>query len=520
MKMKSLILLCVFIALQFSLRAQNWSQDIAPILYDHCTKCHHPGGIGPSSYMTYSDAYNNSASILSAITTGYMPPYPANTSYRHFMNENVLTDAEKTTLQNWVSGGSVSGDLATAPTPPTYGTTSELNQVDFSGTTPLNTSLATTHDYYRTFVLSPNYSVDQFIDGIEIIPGNSNIVHHVVIYYDPTDDCLALDGADGLPGFTTNGTGGGIPNNAYFVGAWVPGKGPQFLPFGFGIRATAGGHFLVEMHYPAGSNGQEDQTIVNIQHSQDPTPREAWYNPIITHDPATLDEPALIIPANTVKTFHATYNIPSNVSLIGIFPHMHLIGRSIRSFATAASDTIPLIDIPAWNFRWQLGYDYPQLIKLPTSSQLKAVATYDNTSNNPFQPNNPPQLVMWGEETSDEMLVIFYLYSYYVDGDENIVVQHNTANDVENIVPADAWNFYPNPSNGELNWSSFVSRFGKQNIQIFDLAGKLIFQQNLMVNGGVDFGTLHLSHLPKGMYEVVVKNVDQQSVYQTRIVLQ
>ncbi|MEY2937629.1 MAG: hypothetical protein RL062_218, partial [Bacteroidota bacterium] len=141
--MKNLILLCVFMALQFSLRAQNWSQDVAPILYDHCTKCHHPGGIGPSSYMTYSDAYNNSASILSAITTGYMPPYPANTSYRHFMNENVLTDAEKTTLQNWVSGGSVSGDLATAPTPPTYGATSELNQVDFSGTTPLNTSLAT-----------------------------------------------------------------------------------------------------------------------------------------------------------------------------------------------------------------------------------------------------------------------------------------------------------------------------------------------------------------------------------------
>ena len=144
--------------------AQNWSQDIAPILFDHCTQCHHPGGIGPSSLMTYDDAYNSSASILSAISTGYMPPYPANTNYRHFMNGNVLSDVQKQNITDWVVGGAPSGDLSLAPAPPVYNNSSQLNQIDFTGTTPLNTSLAVGSDYYRTFVLSPNYTTDPYRD--------------------------------------------------------------------------------------------------------------------------------------------------------------------------------------------------------------------------------------------------------------------------------------------------------------------------------------------------------------------
>ncbi|MEY4331179.1 MAG: hypothetical protein RL609_1927 [Bacteroidota bacterium] len=486
--------------------AQNWSQDIAPILFDHCTQCHHPGGIGPSSLMTYDDAYNSSASILSAISTGYMPPYPANTNYRHFMNENVLSDVQKQNITDWVVGGAPSGDLSLAPAPPVYNNSSQLNQIDFTGTTPLNTSLAVGSDYYRTFVLSPNYTTDTFIDGIEIIPGNSDIVHHVVIYYDPTDACLSLDGADGMPGFQTNGTGGGIPTDAYFVGAWVPGKGPQFLPFGFGIRASAGGHFLVEMHYPAGSNGQQDQTIVNIQHTQDPSPREAWYNPILTHDPATLDEPALIIPANTQQTFHATYNVPTNVSLIGITPHMHLIGKSIRSFALNAGDTIPLIDIPNWDFHWQLGYDYPQLIKVPMGAQLKAVATYDNTVNNPNQPSFPPQLVMWGEETTDEMMVVFYLYTYYLPGDENIIVQHNTGVIENGPTPESTWDFYPNPSTGQFYWTSFQALSSQQVVRIFNNQGQLVKEDVWRMHGGINQGQLDLQALPQGLYHVQFLN--------------
>lgn len=183
MKIKSYFLISVlYLQAAMTQGQMNWAENVAPILFDHCTKCHHPGGIGPSSFMTADEASNNAASILSAIMDDYMPPWPANPDYRHFINENVLTETEKSTIENWVMNGTPSGDLSLAPTPPVYNNQTQLQQVDFTGTTPLNSSQAVTHDYYRTFVVPSNYSVDQFIDGIEIIPGNSEIVHHVVIY--------------------------------------------------------------------------------------------------------------------------------------------------------------------------------------------------------------------------------------------------------------------------------------------------------------------------------------------------
>lgn len=495
----------------------NWAENVAPILFDHCTKCHHPGGIGPSSFMTYDEAANNSASILSAIMDGYMPPWPANPDYRHFLNENVLTENEKSTIENWVMNGAPSGNIALAPAPPSYNNQTQLAQVDFSGTTPINTSQAVTHDYYRTFVIPSNYSVDQFIDGIEIIPGNSEIVHHVVIYYDPTNECLSLDAADPEPGFLTNGTGGGLPAAAHFVGTWVPGKGPQNLPQGFGIRAEANGYYLIEMHYPAGTVGQQDETTLNIKHSSSSNPREAWYNPIITHDPSTLDEAALIIPANTERTFHATYNVPINISLIGIFPHMHLIGKSIKSFCVNGTDSIPLIDIPLWDFDWQLGYDYTQLVRLPVQSQLKAVATYDNTINNPNQPVNPPQLVTAGEETTDEMMVIFYLYTYWMPGDENIVIDPNTSVSNQTVTPH-LWNFYPNPNNGILHWNCLGPQYREAHFRLMDMNGKICQEELQMIPGGMQSGSIDLNRLSPGVYFLQV--VSNNNIFTEKLVIE
>lgn len=518
MNMKKIwIVLCLTILRMVAQGQMNWAENIAPILFDHCTKCHHPGGIGPSSFMTYQEAANNSASILSAIMDGYMPPWPANPNYRHFLNENVLSDVEKSSIENWVVNGTPAGDLSLAPASPVYNNNTQLPQVDFTGTTPLNTSQAVTHDYYRTFVVPTNYPVDQFIDGIEIIPGNSQIVHHVVIYYDPTNECLALDAADAEPGFLTNGTGGGLPSSAHYIGAWVPGKGPQILPPGFGIRAEANGYYLIEMHYPAGTVGQQDETILNIKHSSSANPREAWYNPVITHAPSTLDEPALIIPANTERTFHATYNVPINISLIGIAPHMHLIGKSIRSFCVNGTDSIPLIDVPNWDFNWQLGYDYPQLVRLPAQSQLKAVATYDNTVNNPNQPVNPPQMVTAGEETTDEMMVIFYLYTFWMPGDENIIIDPNTSIAHSTETPH-LWDFYPNPSNGQVNWNCIGPQYREAQFYVLDMNGKICAEQRQMISGGMQTGNMDLSFLAPGVY--VIRVVSNNNIFTEKLIIE
>ena len=475
----------------------TWSENVAPILFEHCTKCHNEGGIGPSSLMTYDDAYNNSVGILGAITSGQMPPWPADPNYRHFVGENVLTQAEKQAIEDWIVGGALSGDLALAPPTPVYNNSTQLPSVDQTFTTPNYTSPATNSDYYRTFVIPSGLAQDGWVDGIEIIPGNADIVHHVVISYDPTGAGATLDAND--PGAGFQSSGGSLVNGAKFLAAWAPGGGPLWVPFGFAQRLEAGGDLLVEFHYPAGSLGQADQTTINLHYSDDPTPREVWYNPILNHAPGVLDQNFLFIPANQTATFTETYNVPLDVTLIGTFPHMHRIGRSISSWAELpGGGTEPLISIPSWDFNWQLSYNYPQLIHIPQNTNLRAEAYYDNTSANPFNPNSPPQLVTAGEETGDEMMIVFFAYTYYLPGDEDIVVEPIVSTEEQHVVQQH-FDIFPNPNNGTFNLQTFNQRFDKAVVTITDISGKIVYESNMNIPGGMHTQSLELN-LPKGIY--------------------
>jgi Secretion system C-terminal sorting domain len=509
--MKHLFVALFSLGLISSSQAQiTWSQDVAPILFDHCTKCHHEGGIGPSAYMTYDDAYNDMAGIYGAISTGQMPPWPADPNYRHYAHENVLTPQEIQTIQDWVTGGGQSGDLASAPATPTYTNASELPTVDVSMQTPLYTSTATNQDIYRTFVIPSNLAADGWVDAFEIIPGNASIVHHVVVYYDPSGECVTMDNNDPGPGFQTSGTGGGLPAAAKFVAVWAPGKGVNSLPFGFAERMEAGGYYCVEVHYPAGSNGQEDQTTVNIHYTDDPTPREVWLNPILQHAPPILQQSFLYIPANQTATFNEIYTVPQDATIFSVIPHMHKVGRSIISYADLPSgETVPLISIPSWNFKWQLGYDFTQLIHLPANTQLKADAFYDNTTANPYNPYNPPQLIYAGEGTNNEMMIVFFAYTYYLPGDENIVVDPNVS------VPAITersfeWSLYPNPTNDVLTVKTFASRFENFDVRVTDVEGRIVLRERYTMPSGMQQHNLDVSELPSGIYCISLVGATQQ----------
>ncbi|MFM2316890.1 MAG: hypothetical protein RLZZ155_1222 [Bacteroidota bacterium] len=496
--MKKLVFLFTVLLVAKSGFAQvTWSENVAPILFEHCTKCHHEGGIGPSSFMTYDDAYNSQASILGAITSGQMPPWPADPNYRHFVGENVLTQAEKQAVEDWIFGGALTGDLALAPAAPVYSSNTQLPSVDQSYQTPDYTSPATNSDYYRTFVIPSGLAQDGWIDGIEVIPGNASIVHHVVISYDPTGTGAALDANDPGDGFQSSG--GSLVNGAKFLTAWAPGGGPLWVPFGFAQRLEAGGDFLVEFHYPAGTLGLSDQTTINLHYSDDPTPREVWYDPILNHGPGVLDQNFLFIMPNQTATFTETYTVPAEVTLIGTFPHMHLIGRNISSWAELPSGaTEPLISIPSWDFNWQFTYNYPQLIHIPQNTNLRAEAFYDNTSANPFNPNSPPQLVTAGEATGDEMMIVFFAYTYYLPGDENIVVQPIVSTEEEHVFEQQ-FDVFPNPNNGTFNVQTFNQRFDKTVVTVTDISGKVVYESKWNIPGGMHTQTLELD-LPKGIY--------------------
>ncbi|MFM9985523.1 MAG: T9SS type A sorting domain-containing protein [Flavobacteriales bacterium] len=500
----SVFLVVVLCASGYSQTA--WSVDVAPIIYDNCSKCHHEGGIGPFNLLGYQDMIDGGDAIVEAITTGFMPPWPANPDYQHFANENVLSDAEIQTILDWVSDGSLEGNPDLAPQPPVFNNNSALPSIDFTGQTGNFASLADEEDDFRTFVIPSNLSVDTFIDGIEIIPGNAAIIHHALVYYDPTDDCLSYDAADPGPGFATDGTGGGLPPETKYLAVWVPGNSPSVLPQGFGFKVETGGHYLVELHFPENTLGDTDNTTINIHYSTSNNVREVFMEPILYHFWPILEEGTLYILANDTATFHESYNLPIDVTLFNVFPHMHLIGRTIKSWGETSGDVvIPFVEIDNWDFHWQYTYSFPQLRHVPANTELKAEAFYDNTPNNPHQPNDPPQPVYGGEETSDEMMVVFFTYAIYQEGDEFIVVDPELG--VPTIQsPSLAMSAFPNPVNDILNLSIFTQNTGSFECNVFDIRGTEVMRFGLNLTSGMNKQTIKTDNLQDGLYSIVLQN--------------
>ena len=174
------------------------------------------------------------------------------------------------------------------------------------------------------------------------------------------------------------------------------------------------------MHYGPSPIEETDLTAVNVFFAEEPIEREVETGIM---GPQHLDQ-FFFLPANQERTFHGTMDVAADLSLLSVAPHCHLIGVSWEVFATSPNnqDTIPLISIPAWDFNWQGFFTFPTLTKIPAGYTLHGIASYDNTSANPFNPNDPPQNVTFGEGTTDEMFFVFFDYVLYEEGDELIAL--------------------------------------------------------------------------------------------------
>jgi hypothetical protein len=292
----------------------------------------------------------------------------------------------------------------------------------------------TTTDLYRCFVIPSQLLQDRFITEMEVIPGNRSVVHHVLVFQDTTNVPSQLDAAQPGPGYTNYG-GTGSQNSQLIMG-WVPGQGAIKYPTGFAQRMKKNASVVLQVHYPGGLQNQVDSTKLRLKFAPANSSglREVFVRPILAHVAPILQNGPLFIPAGQVKTFREQVTIPANASLMSVAPHMHLIGRKTHVWVEpVAGNNIPIIDIPDWDFNWQGSYTFQKVLKIPAFSRLIAEATYDNTVNNPYNPNNPLQNVQLGEGTADEMMLYYFTYMEYKPGDENIVLDSSIL--VTNIGP-------------------------------------------------------------------------------------
>ena len=472
---KKTISLCLlsFFALFSKGQTPNWSEDIALILYDNCTVCHNDFGIAPFSLVTYQDAYQNTPFVLSEINSGYMPPWPPDTNYSRFSHERVLTQEEIDAIVAWVNTNMPEGDTSLAPPIPTYNTGGILGTPDLQLTIPVYTSKANGFDDYVCISLPAGILTDKIIRAIEVVPGNKKIVHHALVYLDTTASFQT----------DTSGFCGG-PSFARLLGGYVPGATPIIFPddgmgFRTGVSLPAGSNIVLAMHYPDGSAGQLDATSVNFFFYPTGTSnfREVYAEPV-------LQDWSFCIDPDTIQTIYDQFppsgSLGQDVSVISTMPHMHLLGKSIGAYAvTNANDTIPFINISNWDFDWQGFYFFKNAVKLPAGSVIYGYGEYDNTSNNPFNPNTPPITVCAGDATSDEMFIIYFHYLMYQQGDELInldsLLTNFTVDIPENNLDMDkALKSFPNPfcENSKLTYS--ISKSGHVKLTILDRTGRII----------------------------------------------
>ncbi len=489
--------------------AVTWSEDVACIIYNKCSGCHNPEGIAPFSLLSYQDAFNNRANIKWAVETKFMPPWRAERGHTAFRNDMSLTDEQIQTIVDWVNNDAPEGNPDVAPDAPTEFVTEAIPDPDVVIEFEEYTSQAVDEDDFRCFVEPWGEMEQKWIIGSEVQPGNTNIVHHSLYGWDAENTVVILDEEDPGPGYYCFGGFGS--NSVNLIGGWVPGGSANIAPEGFGFSIPGGGHIVMQTHYPEGSSGEKDATSIRFKFA-DPDAEIRGVNavPILNHFSNLTDGP-LWIPANTIKTFHARQVIPADIVLLAVSPHAHLIARSMNAYAvTPMGDTLDIINIPKWDFDWQLNYTFKKPIVVPSGSIIYGAITYDNTTNNERNPSNPPVDVSVGEETTDEMFLFFFGVSLYQSGDEDLEFKDDApvvdciVSSTTTEVGLEHISIAPNPSSDYILIDSDTPL--KTSIRLMDINGRQLYnQQEVLLPTKI-----HLPRLSDGVYLLRLTNHDTQ----------
>jgi Tfp pilus assembly protein PilF len=374
----------------------TFSSHIAKIVHLRCAVCHHEGQSAPFNLLTYEDVRKRARQILEVVESGAMPPWLAEQGYGDFSNERRLIAGEKSLIRQWVSEGALEGDLRTAPSPPRW------PSGWLEGTPDLVVTMAKPYhlspagpDVYRNFVIRLPLDRDRLIRAVEFVPGNPRIVHHAFVRVDEGGQARKIDGREPKPGFTKMLSKVRMPGGQFIT--WNPGSRPIVSPPGLAWRLPKNSDLVVEMHLNRTGKPETLQSSVGIYFA-DEQPTNSCYT-------FKLGSHALNFPAGAPNEIvRDSLVLPVDVDVLGVYPHAHFLGKEMQGYAIRPDGTKEwLIWIKQWNFNWQGDYRYRKPVHLPKGTTVHLQFSYDNSTNNPANPSHPPQRVVFGEQTSDEM---------------------------------------------------------------------------------------------------------------------
>jgi hypothetical protein len=433
-------ILAIYLCASCTRHQPTFSQDVAPIIYKHCSGCHRPNQIGHFDLLTYADVQKRAKTILYCVQHKLMPPWPADRSYRLFADDNTLSEDQIKLITTWVNNNCPIGDSSKVPAPPRFETRSMLGKPDYTIAVPPRSIEGNYKDQFLLVKVPFELPQETYVHTIEFVPGNTKVVHHVNADIVKYTDGLKQNVFDGE--WTQNNPDDSTVKQLYIrMGLlhddgsyptlrrnalnYLPGVIQPVMPDGIGdIKLNKKNAFLLsDLHYGPYFINTSDSSYINLFYSKTAPEREVLEFQLGTLGISPV-MPALVLPADKITTVSSKYVVPQDISIITINPHMHLLGKSFWGFATAPNgDTIPLIRIPRWDFNWQNFYKPINPIVLKKGTTIYAVGVYDNTAQNPHNPNKPPKEVTdraGTMRTTDEMFQFIISYMLYKQGDENI----------------------------------------------------------------------------------------------------
>lgn len=387
----------------------TFSQHVAPLLQQHCQECHRPGGGAPFALGEYQHVYQRRDKILESVEKRRMPPWKAVAGYGDLAGERRMTDAEIATLARWVAAGAPEGNPRDLPPPRRFTAASSVDAADLVLRPEQSfTAAGRSGDIYRCFSIPTSFDEDRYFSTAVVVPGNPKIVHHMLAMVDPTGvSALKTTGGvgrDGELGYPCFG-GPGFRIDGY-LGGWAPGGRPWELPEGVGMLLPKGARVVFQLHYHnAQLAPQTDLTELRLKAATGPVQKRLHFMRVGRFN--------LSIPAGNPRyEIEAGSFMHQPIQLLAIHPHMHMLGREMKVWARMKDESVtPLIHIADWDFNWQGFYWFRTPVKLPIASWIELTAAWDNSAQNPRNPNKPPRDVSWGERTVDEMGHAAILYT-------------------------------------------------------------------------------------------------------------
>ncbi len=379
----------------------TFAKDVAPILYKKCASCHSDSRIAPFSLVGYENAKKRALTIVGVTQTNFMPPWKAKPGYGEFKDVAALTEPEKLVLKRWAQAGAPEGDPKDTPTPPKVVPGWRLGTPDILVAHDRETPIpAEGRDFFRDYLIDLNITKPTWVRAIDFMPKEQGTVHHII------PSLIKKEEVEKLRKIKFD-----FPDNSWrpetiskiepynVLGFWSTGAPPFVAAEGTAFLINPGDCILLDVHYKPKGKPETERPQVAF-YVQEAPPKDELSVEVVASGDIYL-QPG----QNDARIYKIGPEVKHDTTIYAVWPHMHYLGRTFKAWVKfPAGYSKPLIAIDDWDPDWQLLYYLKTPMRIPKGSKIYVTGTYDNSEDNPRNPNSPPKVVEAGESSKDEML--------------------------------------------------------------------------------------------------------------------